>query len=158
MGGNEDEAIWAEVIFLDANIFLRFLAPALSDVDRKMQLQAAQLLEGVLERRIVATTSEVVLHEVCYILGSKHHYGLLHGEIISRIQTILNWPGMQFPNDDKSLYLRALDLWLQHPRLEFSDSVIAARCERSGHELATFDKHFADLPFLHLWRPEFSGP
>jgi bifunctional DNA-binding transcriptional regulator/antitoxin component of YhaV-PrlF toxin-antitoxin module len=44
------------------------------------------------------------------------------------------------------------------PKLEFSVSVIAARCERAGHELATFDRHFADLPFIQLWQPETSKP
>ncbi|MGI8963291.1 MAG: PIN domain-containing protein, partial [Thermomicrobiales bacterium] len=96
----------------------------------------------------------VVLHEVCYILGSKSHYGKTVPEIIGRMQTVLGWPGLQFPGSDRESYLRAFEIWAEHPDLEFSDSVIAARCERAGHELATFDRHFADLPFLQLWRPE----
>ncbi len=67
-------------------------------------------------------------------------------------------PGLSFPSGDKGIYLRALELWSQHPTFGFADSVIAARCERSSHQLATFDKHFRDLPFLEFWRPETTGP
>ncbi len=146
------------MIFIDANVFLRFLAPITSDADRRMQLQAAHLLRGVLEGSLDATTSEVVIHEVCYVLGSKYHYGLESGDIISRVRTILNWPGMHFPGDDKIIYLRAFELWESHPKLEFSDSVIAARCERSGHELATFDTHFENLSIIKHWQPETANP
>jgi predicted nucleic acid-binding protein len=67
---------------------------------------------------------------------------------------ILNWPGMRFPGDDGPTFRRALEIWEQHPKMEFSDSVIAARCERAGHELATFYRHFAAIPSLTLWQPE----
>ncbi len=60
---------------------------------------------------------------------------------------------MRFPGDDSTIYLRAVEIWAQHPRLEFSDSVIAARCEAEGHELATFDRHFGRIEGLAQWAP-----
>ena len=40
---------------------------------------------------------------------------------------------------------RALDLGTK-PKLEFADSVIAARCEINGWELATFDETLGSFP------------
>jgi predicted nucleic acid-binding protein len=56
------------------------------------------------------------------------------------------------------LFIRALDLWEQHPVLEFSDAVIAARCERGGHELATFDGHFDRVASVRKWSPGAHDP
>lgn len=142
------------MIFLDANMFLRVLGGGGS-----AQVQVALgLLEQIQRGDIQATTSEVVLHEICYVLESKRQYGRDVAEIVDAMTDVLSWPGLWFPRGEQEIYLRALKLWLEHPYLEFSDSVIAARCERSGYELATFDKHFRDLPFLDFWNPETTGP
>jgi len=142
------------MIFLDANMFLRVLGGGGS-----AQVQVALgLLKQIQRGDIRATTSEVVLHEVCYVLESKSQYGRNVDEIVDAIMDMLSWPGFWFPRDDKEMYLRALDLWSQHPQLGFADSVIAARCERAGHELATFDRHFQELPTLQLWQPDASHP
>lgn len=142
------------MIFLDANMFLRVLGGGSSE---QVQ-QALDVIRRIQRDDILATTSEVVIHEVCYLLESKRHYGRDVQEIVNAVSGILSWPGFRFPTGEKELYLRALDLWAQHPKLGFADSVIAARCERDGHELATFDRHFRDLPFLRFWQPETSTP
>ncbi|MEJ7900278.1 MAG: PIN domain-containing protein [Thermomicrobiales bacterium] len=146
------------MMFLDTNIFLRYLAtPTTPDVQllaEKAHHLFAQIKTGEAE----ATTSEVVIHEVCFILRSRKHYGSSVAEVTQSVAAVLAWPGMTFPMGDKEIYLRALNLWSQRPKLGFADSVIAARCERSGHELATFDRHFRDLPFLDFWQPESSVP
>lgn len=142
------------MIFLDANIFLRhFEAPSSPDSTSSKET-ARHLMASIANDDVQATTSEVVLHEVCFILRSKHHYARQPEEIIGRMRVILGFPALVFPNDDKVVYLRALELWEQHPKLEFSDSVIAARCERAGHELATFDGHFDAIPSLKRWNPD----
>lgn len=142
------------MIFLDANIFLRVLG---GGNDAHVQ-QAAGLLRQIQRGAVQATTSEVVIHEVCYVLNSRSQYGRSVGEIVDAMTAILLWPGLRFGGNDKDLYVRALNLWSQHPKLGFADAVIAARCERSGHELATFDRHFRDLPFLNVWQPETPVP
>ena len=145
------------MIFLDANVFLRFLVPPDSPELERFALPARNLWNAVRERTVQATTSEVVLHEVCYVLQSPRQYGYDVPKIVDAVMSLVMLPGIDFPGDDKDIYLRALDIFRSSPKLGFADSVIAARCERAGHELATFDKHFADLSFLHLWRPEPNG-
>lgn len=142
------------MIFLDANIFLRVLGGG----NAVYVQQAALLLRRIQQGEMQATTSEVIIHEVCYVLGSTSQYGRTVVEIVDAMTGILSWPGFWFPMGEKELYLRALNLWSRHPKLGFADSVIAARCERAGHQLATFDRHFQDLPFLDLWQPDATAP
>ena len=145
------------MIFLDANVFLRHLSPATTSAVANMKGIAGNLFDTVEMGRAIVTTSEVVIHEVCYILSSPKHYGQAAAAIAPVLSAMLQWPGFHFPAGERELYVRALDIWEMHPELEFSDSIIAARCERAGHELATFDKHFAALSFVQLWRAEASG-
>jgi predicted nucleic acid-binding protein len=138
------------MIFLDANMFLRVLGGGGS-----AQVQVAlDLLTRIQQGDGQATTSEVVIHHVCYVLGSKRQYGRKDVEIVDAMTDVLSWPGFWFPRGEQEIYLRALKLWADYPHLEFSNSVIAARCERAGHELATFDRHFRDLSFLQVWQPD----
>lgn len=145
------------MIFLDTNVFLRFLVAPVTDQDRIWHVQATGLMEAIRTGSIHATCSEVVIHEVCHVLGSKRQYGMQPSDIVDLMRTVLSFAGMRFDGEQGVVVLRALEIWSGHPRLEFSDSVIAARCERSGHELATFDRHFRDLPFLDFWQLETSA-
>lgn len=142
------------MFFLDANIFLQVLGGG----NAAHVQQAVSLLRRIQRGDVQATTSEVVIHEVCYVLGSKNQYGRTVAEIVGAMTGTLSWPGFWFPMGDKEIYLRALSLWSQSPKLGFADSVIAARCERAGHQLATFDRHFQDLPFLDFWQPDATAP
>ncbi|MBA2775871.1 MAG: type II toxin-antitoxin system VapC family toxin [Chloroflexia bacterium] len=142
------------MIYLDTNIFLRFLVVPVTDQDRVWHSQATTLMEGIESGSVHATTSEMVIHEVCYVLGSRQQYGMEPVDIVERVRAVLLFTGMRFDGDEGGVFRAALDCWQSNPKLGFSDSVIAARCERAGHELAAFDRHFADLPFLQHWRPE----
>jgi predicted nucleic acid-binding protein len=144
--------------FVDANIFLRFMTAAATPADVLYKARARTLFDKIESGELLATTSEVVLHEVCFILGSSKHYRLTADKIAPELSAMIQWPGFLFPLNDRSIYLRAFELWEAFPKLEFSVSVIAARCERAGHELATFDRHFADLPFIQLWQPDTGKP
>lgn len=146
------------MIFVDANVFLRYLTSAQTNADLPRKAHARSLFAQIETGDLLASASEVVIHEVCFILTSPKHYRYTAETVAPELATIIKWPGFVFPMADKLIYLRALEIWMHHPRLEFSDSVIAARCERAGHELATFDRHFRDLPFLQLWQPETLPP
>lgn len=141
------------MIFLDANIFLRMFSGGVAPKERARAEVAAALFESIREGSVQATTSEVVLHEVCFILGSKQHHGRRPAEIIAVMTELMQIPGIVFPMDDKRIYLRAFEIWSSQPVLGFADSVVAARCEAEGHELATFDRHFSRIEGLSLWSP-----
>jgi predicted nucleic acid-binding protein len=139
------------MIFLDANIFLRFLAGESNAQNRERVEIAGRLLQSIFQGDAQATTSEVVLHEVCFILQSKHHYGRAPAEIVEAMLKLLDMPSLVFPHGDREVYRRALNLWATRPALGFADAVIAARCERGGYELATFDGHFDCVASVRRW-------
>jgi predicted nucleic acid-binding protein len=134
------------VIFLDANILLRYLAPADSEALRRMRSTARSLLLRLEAGEIEATTSEVVL-------TSPKQYGIPVEQAIAAIEPILRLRAIRFPPGDAEIYLRALQIWKRNPKLEFSDSVIAARCEANGWQLATFDRVLGSLPEVDRWQP-----
>jgi predicted nucleic acid-binding protein len=141
------------MIFLDANVFLRYLAPSSSPATAVMKDIARELFASVRRGEQEATTSEVVIHEVCYVLQSSSHYRMKTATVVEYLQPLIAMPGMSFPGTDKRIYLRALELLLDYPKLEFSDAVIAARAEWQGVPLATFDSYLASMPFVTPWVP-----
>jgi predicted nucleic acid-binding protein len=141
------------MIFLDANVFLRYLVQPTNPAGQAMQATAAALFTAIERGDEEATTTEVVLHEVCYVLASKRHYNLPAATIADYLAPILRLRALKFPRGEKQIYLRALEIYVAHPRLEFADAIIAARCERLQIPLATFDEDLARLPTLTRWRP-----
>lgn len=142
------------MIFLDANVFLRAIAPAPDEPTRQRQLMARALFKRVEAAELDVTTSEVALHETCFILSSPRQYAAAPSAFVPDLAYLLTLAGMRFPRGDQAIFLRALDLYLERPTLEFSDAVIAARFERAGHDLATFDRHFDAIPTVARWQWE----
>lgn len=139
------------MIFLDANVFLRAIAPAPDESTRRRQVLARALFKRVEAGELDVTTSEVVLHETCFTLSSPRQYGAAPSAFVPDLAYLLSLAGMRFPRGDQAVYRRALELYLERPKLEFSDAVIAARCEAAGHDLATFDRHFDAIPTVQRW-------
>jgi predicted nucleic acid-binding protein len=142
------------VIFLDANVFLRFLTAPVDGPGARMKGQARDLFHAVRAGTTGATTTELVIHEVCYVLTSKKHYGLAHHEAIRLVRPLLRFRSLKLASGERQILLRAFEIWEGNPKLEFSDSVIAARCEANGWELATFDEQLGSLPNVSRWMPE----
>ncbi len=140
------------MIFLDANIFLRHLVQPTTPETARMQAIASALFDGMERGDQEATTSEVVLHEVCYVLASKKHYHLAPTDIAAYLIPLLRLPGLKLGRGEKRLYLRALEIYVANPKLEFADAIVAARCEAPGTHLATFDEQLAQLPTVTRWQ------
>lgn len=139
------------MIFVDTNILIRFLMPPVTPQDEVMEERAHALLLEVHTGDMQATTSEVVLYELAWLLGSRDHFGLDPARVTDMIRSILNWPGWSFPDGDLAIYFRALDILESNPKLEFSDSIIAARAGRLGATLATFDRRLAQAYSGEVW-------
>jgi predicted nucleic acid-binding protein len=133
------------MIFLDANIFLRYLVEPDGPDNQARHDSVAALF--------AATTSEAVLAEVAYILASKRQYNLPTVEIAAYLAPIIRLPGLRLPRGRKRLYLRALEIWSEFSRLGFVDALTAATVERSELRLATFDTDFDSLPDIRRWHP-----
>jgi predicted nucleic acid-binding protein len=141
------------VIFLDANIFIRFIGQDNSAESAPMVEAARKLFAAVETGSVTVTTNEVVLHEVAYNLNSNLNYGLDAARIASYLSTLLRSPGFRMPSVARQRCLRALDLWSEHPSLGFADSLIVATLESTSDQLATFDRHFNRFADLKRWDP-----
>jgi predicted nucleic acid-binding protein len=141
------------VILLDANYFLRYLVQPSTPELRVMAETANALFAAVERGDVEVTTTEVVLHEVAYVLASKAHYALPAADIVTGLATILRLPGMRFPRGEKKRYLRALELWASFPALGLADALVAATALERGVQLATFDRDFDRIPELERWDP-----
>ena len=139
------------MIYLDANVFLRLLAAPTTPVDVRRGTLARALFEDVRLGRRLVTTTEVVLHVVCYILTSPRHHGHSSTDVAADMMAVIQYAGFRFPPSERETYLRAFDLWVAQPRIGFADAVNAARCEAAGHDLATFDRHFDAIPTVQRW-------
>jgi len=140
------------VIFLDANVFLRLLGAPRTPIDAERGEFALAMFRAIRDGRIAATTSEVVLHEVCFVLTSTGNYGHPPTQVATDMMDLIQHDGFHFPAGEHAISLRALELWHERPQLGFADAVIAVRCERAGHDLATFDRHFDAIPTVARWQ------
>jgi predicted nucleic acid-binding protein len=77
------------MIFLDANYFLRYLVQPTTPELRAMAEAAKALFLAIQRGEEEATTTEVVLHEVVYVLASKAHYNVPPAEIVANLKPLL---------------------------------------------------------------------
>lgn len=141
------------MIFLDANVILSFLTEPTSDETRRMKQIARGIFRSVAAGHEEVTTSEVVIHEVCYILASRKHYMQSPNQVATYLTDILMLPGFKLKQGERAIYLRALEIFAEYPKLGFADAVIATRAERQGLSLATFDACLASMPFVKPYQP-----
>jgi len=113
------------MIFLDTNIFLRYLT---RDDAEKSAVCLALLQRGQAGEE--ATTSEVVLAEVAYVLSSPRQYKLSHADV------------------------SALDRYSTYPHLDFEDCLTVAQIEQQGiGTLASYDRGFDRVPGITRREP-----
>jgi predicted nucleic acid-binding protein len=132
------------VIFVDANVFLRFFVAPGTPQDRTMALQVAELFRRVRDEEEKIMTSEAVIAEVAFIATSKTHYGMTRGDVVDLLKSVLQLSACSL--SAKSTCLLALDVWVAHPKLSFPDALGAAYSEDMNVELATFDERLIRLP------------
>jgi predicted nucleic acid-binding protein len=139
------------VIFVDSNVILRYLTFSPEPHLQAQQRQAAALFAAVQRGEQTSTTSEVVLHEVAYVLTSKRTYGVPREDVADYLRTIVDLTGMRFPTGEKTLFLRAIELFGNHPAIKMADALVMARAERLHIPLATFDRDLDRLPYAESW-------
>lgn len=135
-----------ERIFVDTNLFLRFLTndvPAQADAVEKVLRQAEQ-------NKVLLVTNGMVIAEIVWTLES--YYGLERGDIQGKVMAIINTPGMEIPESD--LILKSI-IWYAEKNVDFIDAYNAAWMEHKGIEkIYTFDqKHFARFDDVEILKP-----
>jgi predicted nucleic acid-binding protein len=129
---------------LDANIFLRAIVRADTELERAKAGRCAALFERLASGEDEAATLEVIVATVCYVLRSPHQYGLAPSEIAARLRPLLLARGLKLPY--KRITVRALDLWSTWPRLDFDDALLAAHAEHVGGEILSYDRDYDSIP------------
>lgn len=127
--------------FLDANIFVRFLTG-----DDPAKAERCRLLFESLDRgEDEAATSESVITEVVRVLMSKALYARSREDTAGLLHPILAIRGLRIPA--REAVVEALDLFVDHPFLDFPDALYAAHGHHSGYEaIVSYDKEFDRVP------------
>lgn len=141
------------MIFLDTNIFLRYLVAPVTTNDHAWHEQATVLFEAIARGAEAATTSEAVLAEVAFVLNSKRQYNLPPSDIAAYLEPIIQLPNLHLPRRAKRRYQNALALWSDHPALGFVAALTAASVMVAPDiMLASFDADFDYIPGISRWR------
>lgn len=125
--------------FLDANIFVRFLAPG----DERQGAACRALFRAIDTGKVDATTSEAIVAEIVYVLGSTRgaSYGVTRHDIVARLRPLLTVRGLTIPN--KPAVLQALDLFEAQTFLDFADVLAIALTDHLGLDsITSFDHDF----------------
>jgi uncharacterized protein len=125
----------AEVVFVDTNLFLRYLTndvPAQADA-------VESLLKRAANGELLLTTSSLVIAEIVWTLES--FYRLPKKDISGKVLAILNTHGLNVEASD--LLLQAA-VWYAEKNVDFIDAFNSAWMMQQGiSRVATFDlKHF----------------
>ena len=135
------------MIFLDANVFISFLS---GDNPERVK-RCLALFERIAEGE-AATTSEVVIAEVAYVLSSPRQYRLTSAQVVESFRPLLLLRGMKLPN--KRRLLRALTLYATNASLDFEDCLTAAQIEQQDiPTLMSYDRGFDRLEGISRQEP-----
>jgi len=136
---------------VNEHVILRYFTSSSEPHLIRLRRKAVALFDAVGRGELTITTSEVVLHEVAYVLTSKRIYGVPRADVAEYLSIIVNLPGMKLPRGEKSLFLQAIDYFGRHPNIKMADALVSARAERQRIPLATFDKALDQLPYAESW-------
>lgn len=122
--------------FLDANVFIRFIA---SDDPAKSQA-CLTLFKQIEEDNENVITTEAIIAEVVYVLQSRI-YHLPHNEISDKLSPLIRLRGLQLPL--KRAILEALDLYGSTQFLDFADALSLVRMQQLRmNQIYSYDTDF----------------
>jgi predicted nucleic-acid-binding protein len=132
-------------IFVDTNIFLRFLIGDNEEQYRKCR----RFFEKVKKGEVHAITSPLVIFEIIWVLHS--YYELSKEEAAERVIALLGLRGLEVQEKDK--FLEALVLW-QETKADFNDVFNYVWCRDNGiKKIVSYDKHFDKFPEIQRFEP-----
>jgi predicted nucleic acid-binding protein len=126
---------------IDAHVFIRYLIG--DDVTK--QQKSKQLIDRIQTGQEEAFTTDIIVHEVCYVLSASTHYNLSHQDIRDRLYPILAMPGLHMAN--RSICLEALNIFAAGEKIDLSDAISVAYV-RNGlvDGIYSFDRKLDNLP------------
>ena len=125
-----------EYAFLDTNVILRYL---LRDDEIRAQ-RCLELLEKAEKREINLRTTDLVIAELVWVLGSPATYSLPRDRIRDLLLPVILLPGLKLPG--KKLYRRIFELYVDQ-NIDFIDAYNAAHMEKRGlSHIYSYDSDF----------------
>lgn len=135
------------LLFLDANIFLRYLTQDNPDQGQRAYAILQQVENGTLQ----VMTSEAVITEVVHVLSSKALYNVPRPVIRTRLAAVITLKGLRLRH--KRMYLRALDIY-EGTTIDFVDALSVALMERAKiTTILSFDRDFDKIPGITRQEP-----
>ena len=134
-----------EVIFVDTNIFLRFLTR-----DEEKQYQACRkLFRQAQKGKIKLITSPLVVFELIWTLAS--YYQEPKEKIVEKILSLLEFPNLEV--EQREIFLEALLLW-QEKNIDFNDAFNFVWAQKKKvSRICSYDSHFDKLPQILRLEP-----
>lgn len=125
---------------VDTNVFVRYL----TQDDLAKSAASCALFQKVRDKQEELLTSEAIIGEVAYVLSARGGYNLA--------RPVLKLSGLKLTY--KRTCLRALEIYVAHPRLDFEDALAAAHMERIGvSRIVSYDRDFDRLPGIQRDEP-----
>jgi predicted nucleic acid-binding protein len=131
-------------IFLDANIFLRFLVPE----NPSSHKECESIFNLISQSKLIPYTSPIVLLEVVYTL--QRTYKRPKTAILSWLADTIKLRNLTII--DKTITIKALQYYQKY-NIKLGDCYIATQIP-PGCTLCTYDTDFSKLPFLKVATPD----
>lgn len=126
---------------IDANVFIRYL---IGD-DATKQQQSKAIIERIRAGQEEVFTTDIIVHEVCYVLSASTHYNLSHQDIRDRLYPILAIPGLHVVT--KSICLEELNIFAAGEKIDFSAALSVAYVRNGVVDgIYSFDRKLDNLP------------
>ena len=140
----------AERVFIDTNLFLRYLTNDVPDQADAVEALLKQAARG----DMVLVTNSLVIAEIVWVLASYYRHSPV--DIRDKILAVLNTPGLEVVDGD--LVLQAVT-WFAEASVDFIDAYNAAWMVAQGMDIAyTFDhEHFSRLGEITVRVPGAGG-
>lgn len=133
------------MIFIDTNIFIRFLT---NDIPKKADA-CERIFKDAIEKKETLFTTELVIAEMIWVLES--YYELSKEDIQGKVEKILNTPNLLCPKKD--LILNALTVYSEK-NIDYIDAYNAfiLKDEAIGR-LYSYDTHYDRIDWLERMEP-----
>jgi predicted nucleic-acid-binding protein len=127
------------MLAINTNVLIRILA--------RDDLKQAQIADKLIEKG--AWVSHLVLAEACWVLDAV--YQRTSTQLIAMLERLLTHETIAI--QDADTVILALNKFKLKPALGFSDCLVLAIAQKSGHSpLGTFDKQLAKLEGVQLFK------
>jgi uncharacterized protein len=147
MDREPERQVVTNVVFVDTNVFIRFL----SGDDAEKAFRCKVLFEKALSGHVKLFTSELVIAELVWVMQSPKTYNQRPEKIRELLLPLLTMKNLNFPN--KELYPDILELFASCT-VDYIDAYNAVTMQRKGiSDIYSYDSHFDRIDNINRFEP-----